>query len=197
MKISFKNSFVCCIDKLNIINHKSIKMKKILCLFIVATILASCETNVTEETDKIAGKWLREGNRLNKGYMAGNQRDYDMVKKFMDAYENMDAESMVELSSDTLKFHPSDLSGVFDIDMTNTDFINERQSNWDSISRDYVLILPLKMEGTKNRVVTTMFTEARYVKDGTVDSINFYERLYLNEDDKIVRVVQFSRPANE
>ena len=99
-------------------------MKKILCLFIVATILASCETNVTEETDKIAGKWLREGNRLNKGYMAGNQRDYDMVKKFMDAYENMDAESMVELSSDTLKFHPSDLSGVFDIDMTNTDFIN-------------------------------------------------------------------------
>ena len=197
MSRSFKNSFVYCIDKLDIINHKSIKMKKILCLFIATAFLASCETNVTEETDKIAGKWLREGNRLNKGYMAGNQRDYDIVKKFMDAYENMDAESMVELSSDTLKFHPSDLSGVFDIDMTNTDFINERQSNWDSISRDYVVILPLKMEGTKNRVVTTMFTEARYVKDGTVDSINFYERLYLNEDDKIVRVVQFSRPANE
>ena len=197
MSRSFKNSFVYCIDKLDIINHKSIKMKKILCLFIATAFLASCETNVTEETDKIAGKWLREGNRLNKGYMAGNQRDYDIVKKFMDAYENMDAESMVELSSDTVKFHPSDLSGVFDIDMTNTDFINERQSNWDSISRDYVVILPLKMEGTKNRVVTTMFTEARYVKDGTVDSINFYERLYLNENDKIVRVVQFSRPTNE
>ena len=29
---------------------------------------------------------------------------------FWDAYENMDAELMVELSSDTLKFHPSDLS---------------------------------------------------------------------------------------
>ena len=197
MSRSFKNSFVYCIDKLDIINHKSIKMKKILCLFIATAFLASCETNVTEETDKIAGKWLREGNRLNKGYMAGNQRDYDIVKKFMDAYENMDAEAMVELSSDTLKFHPSDLSGVFDIDMTNTDFINERQSNWDSISRDYVVILPLKMEGSKNRVVTTMFTEARYVKDGTVDSINFYERLYLNENDKIVRVVQFSRPTNE
>ena len=197
MSRSFKNSFVYCIDKLDIINHKSIKMKKILCLFIATAFLASCETNVTEETDKIAGKWLREGNRLNKGYMAGNQRDYDIVKKFMDAYENMDAESMVELSSDTLKFHPSDLSGVFNIDMTNTDFINERQSNWDSISRDYVVILPLKMEGSKNRVVTTMFSESRYVKDGTVDSINFYERLYLNENDKIVRVVQFSRPTNE
>ena len=65
-------------------------MKKILCLFIATAFLASCETNVTEETDKIAGKWLREGNRLNKGYMAGNQRDYDIVKKFMDAYENME-----------------------------------------------------------------------------------------------------------
>ena len=85
MKAGFKNSFVYCIDKLAIINHKSIKMKKILCLFIATAFLASCETNVTEETDKIAGKWLREGNRLNKGYMAGNQRDYDIVKKFMDA----------------------------------------------------------------------------------------------------------------
>ena len=28
----------------------------------VTAFLASCETNVTEETDKIAGKWLREGN---------------------------------------------------------------------------------------------------------------------------------------
>ena len=32
MSRSFKNSFVYCIDKLDIINHKSIKMKKILCL---------------------------------------------------------------------------------------------------------------------------------------------------------------------
>ena len=65
-------------------------MKNTLCLFIATAFLASCGTNVTEETDKIAGKWLREGNRLNKGYMAGNQRDYDIVKKFMDAYENME-----------------------------------------------------------------------------------------------------------
>ena len=54
-------------------------MKNTLCLFIATAFLASCGTNVTEETDKIAGKWLREGNRLNKGYMAGNQRDYDIV----------------------------------------------------------------------------------------------------------------------
>ena len=172
-------------------------MKNLLPLFLTIILLASCDTKVTEQTDKISGKWLMEGNRFNKGYMAGDQKDYDIVKKFMDAYEKMDAESMLKVSADTSKFHPSDLAGVFDVDMTNTDFIVERQSNWDSISRDYIAILPLKMEGTKNRVVTTMFTESRYVKDGSVDSINFYERLYLNEDDKVARVVQFSRPAND
>ena len=104
---------------------------------------------------------------------------------------------MVEMSADTVKFHPADLSGVFDIDMTNTDFIVERQSNWDSISRDYVFIMPQKLEDSERRVVTTVFSEKRFVKDCTVESVNFYERLYLNADDKISRVVQFSRPSND
>ena len=39
----------------------------------------------------------------------------------MDAYENMDAQLMVDLSADTVKFHPADIGGVFDVDMTNTD----------------------------------------------------------------------------
>ena len=103
----------------------------------------------------------------------------------------------VVLSADTVKFHPADIAGVFDVDMTNTDFIVERQSNWDSVSRDYIFIMPLKMEDSGNRVVTTAFTETRYVKDGTSESINFYERLYINEQDKIMRVVQYSRPPND
>ena len=78
----------------------------------------------------------------------------------------------------------------------NTDFIVERQSNWDSISRDYIFIMPLKMEGSENRVVTTAFSETRYVKDGSTDSIMFYERLYINKEDQLVRVVQYSRPPN-
>jgi len=53
------------------------------------------------------------------------------------------------------------------------------------------------MEDSKNRVVTTAFTETRYVKDGTSESINFYERLYINEQDQIMRVVQYSRPPND
>ena len=129
--------------------------------------------------------------------MAGDQKDLETVKVFMDAYENMDAETMVEMSADTVRFHPADLAGVFKIDMTNTDFIVERQSNWDSISRDYIYLMPLKIEGSNNSVVTTMFTETRFVNDGTQESTNFYERLYLNEESKIVRVVQYSRPTND
>ena len=41
-----------------------------------------------------------------------------------------------------------------------------------------------------------MFTETRFLKNSTQESINIYERLYLNENSKIVRVVQYSRPTN-
>lgn len=170
-------------------------MKKLLSLFIIAIVFTSCNTTV--ETEKIAGNWLLDDSRFEKGYMAGDQKDYDLVKQFLDAYENMDPQGMVDLSAETVKFHPADAAGVFDVDMTNTDFIVERQSNWDSISRNYIFIMPLKMEDSKNRVVTTAFTETRYVKDGKNESINFYERLYINEQDKIMRVVQYSRPPND
>jgi hypothetical protein len=147
--------------------------------------------------EKIAGQWLMDGSpNYGKGYMAGDQKDLETVKIFMDAYENMDAQLMVEMSADTVRFHPADLGGIFKIDMTNTKFIEERQSNWDSIIRDYIYFMPLKMEGSKNSVVTTMFTETRFLKNSTQESINFYERLYLNENSKIVRVVQYSRPTN-
>ncbi len=114
----------------------------------------------------------------------------------MDAYEDMDPDLMVEMTADTVKFHPADIAGTFDVDMTNTNFIVDRQSNWDSISRDYVFIMPLKMEDSDDRLVATVFLETRYVKDGTTDSNNFYERIYLNKNNKVTRVVQFSRPTN-
>ena len=170
-------------------------MKKITLLLILTLSLSSCETSV--EAEKIGGEWLMEGSRLGKGYMIGDQKDSDLAKKFMDAYEDMDAQLMVDLSADTVKFHPADIGGVFDVDMTNTDFIDERQSNWDSISRDYIFIMPLNMEDSDGRLVTTAFTETRYVKDGSTETNIFYERLYINEQDQISRVVQYSRPPNE
>jgi hypothetical protein len=170
-------------------------MKKIFSIFIILIISISCNTPV--EYEKIGGEWLREGSRLGKGYMIGDQKDSELVKKFLDAYENMDAKLMVDLSADTVKFHPADIGGVFDVDMTNTDFIVERQSNWDSISRDYIFILPLNLEDSDGRIVTTAFSETRYIKDGSTEKNIFYERLSINEQDQIDRVVQYSRPSNE
>ena len=165
-------------------------MKKIFLLSTLTFSLLSCETG---EVEKIGGEWLMEGSRLGKGYMIGDQKDSDFAKKFMDAYENMDAQLMVDLSADIVKFHPADI----DVDMTNTDFIVERQSNWDSISRDYIFIMPINMEDSDGRLVTTAFTETRFIKDGSTETNIFYERLYINEQDLISRVVQYSRPPNE
>ena len=145
------------------------KIKILLLLMILSVI--SCSTNSENEKPitkaKIAGQWLLNGSKnYGKGFMAGDQKDLETVKVFMDAYENMDAETMVEMSADTVRFHPADLAGVFKIDMTNTDFIVERQSNWDSISRDYIYLMPLKIEGSKQRsydhVYRNTFHKGRY-----------------------------------
>jgi len=175
-------------------------MKKTIYLFLLSFVILYCErpSNTDDSNkEKIFGEWLRQGQSwTGNGFMAGDKKDSDIVKKFMDAYENMDPNLMVEMTADTVKFHPADVAGTFDVDMTNTNFIVERQSDWDSISRDYVFIMPLKMEDSKDRVVTTVFSEIRYKKDGSTDSNNFYERIYLNENNKVTRVVQFSRPTN-
>ena len=129
-------------------------MKKYIVLTVIALIAFACETK-TVEVDKVAGQWLMGGDRVGMGYSAGDQSDADFAKKFMDAYVNKDAQSMIEMSADTVKFHPADVGGVFDVDTSNTDFIVERQKNWDSLSRDYVFIMPMKLEDSKVRVVTT------------------------------------------
>ena len=90
-------------------------MKKYFNLLFISLILISCEKNV--EVEKFAGEWLMEGDRFGLGYSAGDQKDADFVMKFMNAYSDKNAELMVEMSADTVKFHPADLSGVFDIDM--------------------------------------------------------------------------------
>ena len=122
-------------------------MKKTIIIILSITIF-SCEQN-TVEVSKSAGEWMMQGS-VNQGkkYVMGDDKDADLVKEFMDAYEDMNAEKMVQMSADTVKFHPGDLPGVFDVDMTNTDFISERQKDWDSIKRRYAFIMPINMDGS-------------------------------------------------
>ena len=170
-------------------------MNKLLILLISFSIL-SCQKN-SVDVSSAAGEWMMEGS-VNQGkkYIMGDDSDADLAMKFMDGYENMDPQTVVDLSADIVKFHPGDVAGVFDVDMTNTDFIVERQKDMDSISRNYIFIMPLKMEGTNVRFVETSFSETTYLKDGTSLSVGVYEKLYINTDNKISRVVQWHRPTN-
>jgi hypothetical protein len=170
-------------------------MKKLIILLISLSFIGCDKNNV--EAQKSAGEWMMEGSQnQGKKYIMGDDVDVDLAMKFMDGYENMDPQTMVDLSADIVKFHPGDLAGVFDVDMTNTDFIVERQKDMDSVSRNYIFITPLKMEGTSVRFVQTSFNETTYLKDGSSKSVGVYEKLYINTDNKISRVVQWHRPSN-
>jgi hypothetical protein len=113
---------------------------------------------------------------------------------FFYAYEQLEPEKMVSLSEDVIKFHPGDLAGVFDVDASNTDFINERQSTFKSIERTVVNVTPLAVEGSKNyTVVEINFTEIITHKDGSSTSAHYFERIHV-ENKKVNRVVQWMRP---
>ncbi len=167
-------------------------MKKILLLFTISTLL-SCETK-TVEIEKTAGEWLMDGNWNGKKYMLGDDKYTDLAMTFMEAYADFDPQTMVDMTTDMAKFHPGDVAGVFDVDMSNTDFIVQRQSEWDSINRNYNFIIPLKLEETNYNVVHAGISEKRFYKDGSTESILFYEKIWFNNEDKISRVVQWMRP---
>ena len=76
---------------------------------------------------------------------------------------------MVELSEDVVKFHPGDLAGVVDVDTSNTDFVVERQSTFESIKRTLHNVTPIAVEGSENyTVVSINFTEEITYKDGSL-----------------------------
>ena len=89
-------------------------MKKLFILILIIPFF-SCETN-TVEIEKTAGEWYRGGWK-GKKFQLSDDKYVDLAKKFMDAYENMDPATMVEMTTDTVKFHPADVGGIFDVDM--------------------------------------------------------------------------------
>ena len=78
-------------------------MKKLLILILIIPFF-SCETD-TVEIEKTAGEWYRGGWK-GKKFQLSDDKYVDLARKFMDAYENMDPATMVEMTTDTVKFHP-------------------------------------------------------------------------------------------
>ena len=92
-------------------------MKQTFYLIMFSIILVYCENQsksiVNSDTDTVFGEWLVQGRSwTGKGFLAGDKKDTEIVKKFMDAYENMDPDLMVEMTIDTVKFHPADIQAL-------------------------------------------------------------------------------------
>lgn len=73
--------------------------------------------------------------------------------EFFNAYADLNPQRMVELSEDIVKFHSGDVAGVFNVDSSNTDFLVQRQSNFESMDRTIINITPLAVEGSENYTV--------------------------------------------
>ena len=172
-------------------------MKKIL-LLIVLTISLGCETK-TVEIQKSGGVWYLGGDdqfpegRSPKAVI-GSDDDVEIALAFYNAYGDMELEKMVELSEDIVKFHPGDIAGVFDVDASNTDFLTERQSNFESIKRTTHNVTPIAVEDSENyTVVSINFTEEITYKEGSTSSTHYFERIHV-VNNKFNRVVQWMRP---
>lgn len=172
---------------------------KQLIFFVLGLTLISCSTKTTTEFPKSGGIWhLSDGifnsDGTSKKAVIGEDSDLKIAMDFFYAYEQLEPEKMVSLSEDVIKFHPGDLAGVFDVDASNTDFIDERQSTFESIERTVVNVTPLAVEGSKNyTVVEINFTEVITHKDGSSTSAHYFERIHV-ENKKVNRVVQWMRP---
>jgi ketosteroid isomerase-like protein len=114
--------------------------------------------------------------------------------ELFDAYTNLDSQRMVELSEDIVKFHPAEIAGIIDVDASNTFFIDQIQSTFESIDRTVHNVTPIAVEGSDNyTVVGINYTQVITHKDGSISSGHYFERIHV-ENEKVVRIVQWMRP---
>jgi translation elongation factor EF-Ts len=169
-------------------------MKKLILLFIVATFI-SCDTK-TLEINKEGGSWNAwDESGVSKKATIGSESDLEIAMAFYNAYGDMELDKMVDLSEDIVKFHPGNLAGVVDVNTSNTDFVAERQSTFESIKRTLHNVTPISTVGSENyTIVSINFTEEITYKDGSTSKDHYFERIHVS-NGKVNRVVQWMRPS--
>ena len=138
------------------------------------------------------GVFNDDGN--SKKAIIGSEKDVEIAMELFDAYTNLDSQRMVELSEDIVKFHPAEIAGIIDVDASNTSFIDQIQSTFESIDRTVHNVTPIAVEGSDNyTVVGINYTQVITHKDGSISSGHYFERIHV-ENEKVVRIVQWMRP---
>ena len=138
------------------------------------------------------GVFNDDGN--SKKAIIGSEKDVEIAMELFDAYTNLDSQRMVELSEDIVKFRPAEIAGIIDVDASNTSFIDQIQSTFESIDRTVHNVTPIAVEGSDNyTVVGINYTQVITHKDGSISSGHYFERIHV-ENEKVVRIVQWMRP---
>lgn len=171
-------------------------MKEFKVLIMLSIILMGCENQNVQNS---GGIWhLKDGifnaDGTSKKAIIGSEKDVEIAMELFDAYTNLDSKRMVELSADIVKFHPAEMAGIIDVDASNTAFIDQIQSTFESIDRTVNNITPIAVEGSDNyTVVGINYTQVIRHKDGSISSGSYFERIHV-ENEKVVRIVQWMRP---
>ena len=104
-------------------------MQKILILFII-TAFISCESKIIEVPVK-GGEIVRGDNKGSKYYIASDD-NVEVVKKLLNAWNNMDPDAMFEVLTDTIIWMVPDSKTPITADK---EFLKEYLSAYDSISQ--------------------------------------------------------------
>ena len=98
---------------------------------------------------------------------------------------------MYEMMNDTIRYWPSQGREMLVLSRDAVhDVVNQLHSPYDSITRTVWNSVPLKTEGSDYSRVTVAFSENRFLKNGTQESVRLIDRIFIR-DGKIFRIHQW------
>ena len=179
--------FVYC----SLINHKSIKMKYKITLFLISILFISCNTKTVEVEINSTGGMAYQGESKGKKFSFGSDEDAKIAVDLILAFAQKDTETMTKCMADSVRYMPPQGSKPI---MASSEQINEivelLHQPYDSLKRYIWNAIPLIKEGEDFTKVTVTFNEKRYYKDGKEESIGLIDRIYI-KDGKIFNINQW------
>ena len=147
-------------------------MKKLLLLS--ALVATSFITNAQQKAGKI---FVQEDK--GKSFQLGSEKSVQTVLKSIDAFNAVDHDAGVLLWSD--EYVKRSAEGH-----------KKSMETLKSVSNKPMAMIPIKVEGSDKEIVMVQSTEDRLFKNGSKQSLNFFEMFFIDEAGKIENMVQYS-----
>ena len=147
-------------------------MKKL--LLVSAFVAASFITNAQQKAGKI---FVQEDK--GKSFQLGSEKSVQTVLKSIDAFNAVDHDAGVLLWSD--EYIKRSAEGH-----------KKSMETLKSVTNKPMAMIPIKVEGSDKEIVMVQSTEDRLFKNGSKQSLNFFEMFFIDEAGKIENMVQYS-----